>query len=200
MKANRLLIAMATSLCSASAFAQLPAGTPGPVGDLDAAVSALGERIAALEAAQPTPNVEGRTYCFVQNQLRSIGVGAFGSEVTQHRVIRRTVTFSNNSLIGQFDSHVINIMRDNGTVIQQTIPADDPLMANYVQYGRKLDVEFLGINAPAANWYVSADGSMIAGTTIDIDEGDPADPQMLTVGTVRNFSLVESEFCDPEGM
>lgn len=200
MKANRLSIAVATSLCSVPALAQLPAGTPGPVGDLDAAVSALSERVAALEAAQPTPSVEGRTYCFVQNQLRSIGVGVNGSEITQHRVIRRTVTFSNNQLIGLFDSHVANIMRDDGTVTRNTIDADDPLMANYVQYGRKLDVDFTNLNAPTANWYVSADGSMISGTTIDIREGEPPNPGLLTVGIVRNFMLVESEYCDPEGM
>jgi len=200
MKANRLSIAMATSLFSIPALAQPPTGTLGPIEDLGIAVSRLGQRVAALEAAAPTPSVEGRQYCFVLDLVRSIGIGSLGMEITHNSIIRRTATFANGTMVADLDSHVRNIMRDDGTVIQPPASSPVTLTAGYSQVGRKLDITFNEVNAPMATWYVSADGSMISGTAIVVEDGAPPNNNQTTIGTTRHWTLVESEFCDPEGM
>jgi len=165
-----------------------------PFDDIQAQLDALAAQIQILQGAAPDSSVEDRTYCFVLDLTLMRGQSSDGSEELQRSIIRRTATFSGGTLSATLLSNVLNKQQDDGIVIAGL---GDPfeLSATYSQAGAKLDVTFE--NGSTANWYVSKDGSLIHGSTITHGVFGPGG--VVTIGFVRNWTLVESDACDMEG-
>jgi hypothetical protein len=105
--------------------------------------------------------------------------------------------FENGVLIGGLLSNTLNNHSDVGTITHtQNNPSPDPLMANYLQMGTKVDITF--DNGTTTNWHVSKDGSVIFGS--QISSGVFAGG-VVSVGFVRNWALIEIDpldSCDAE--
>jgi hypothetical protein len=149
----------------------------------------------ALQEAAPDSSVEGRTYCMVLDLQLMRGFGFDATEELQSNIIRRTATFSGGVFTGSFLSNVLNVQHDDGIVSTGLGDSIDPLVATYVQTDRKIDVTFG--NGSTANWYVSKDGSVIHGSTILHGAFGPNG--VVTIGFMRNWTLVENDTCDAEG-
>ena len=194
MKPSQLSCISVFALLSNAAIAQdVPDNIGGPIAALESQLSAVEERVAALEANVPTASVEGRTYCFVLDLTMMRGIGANQTEHLVTSIIRRTATFSGGSFSASLVSHVRNTQTDDGVVTQTLEISPDPLLATYTQTGGRLDVAFA--NGTTANWYVSRDGSVISGTSL-LALGPF--PNSVTVGQTRHWTLVENAVCDGE--
>jgi hypothetical protein len=177
-----------------------PGSTAGPFGDIQTQLDELAARTLALEDGAPTSSVEGRTYCFVLNLQVMRGRANSDSEELQNNVIRRTATFSGGFFEASHLSNILNNQLDDGTVTPDDVNPIGLLIGTYTQTGSKVDVAFdTGLTA---NWYVSKDGSVIHGSSITHAAfGPPGFPPVVTVGTVRNWTLVETDpldICDVE--
>jgi len=174
-----------------------PGDTPSPFGDMQAQLDALAARTQALEGGGPNPNIDDRTYCSILGLQIMRARPGNQTEETQNNIIRRVVRFENGVLTGDLLSNTLNNHSDIGTVTHTpNIPSPDPLVANYLQMGTKVDITFS--NGTTTNWHVSKDGSLIVGSMIShtvIGGG------AVTVGFVRNWTLVEIDpldSCDAE--
>ena len=188
-------------LAQSIAVADLPSDSASPFGAIQAQLDALELRTQTLEGNVPDQSVEGRVYCSVLNLQIMRGRANDQSEELQSRVIRRKVSFAGGVLEGPLDSHVLNTQLDDGTVNAGTAAPILLLVATYTQSGSKVDVTF--DNGSTANWYVSKDGSLIHGSTIQHRAFGPPGglPPVVTVGSVRNWTLVETganDSCDAE--
>lgn len=198
MRSLKFLAIVMAILVTQSTLADSPPGnTPSPFGDLQAQLDALAGRTQALEDSAPNANIDNRTYCFILDMQIMRAWPGIQSETTQNNVIRRVVRFENGVLTGDLLSNTLNNHSDIGTVTHTpNIPSPDPLVANYLQMGTKVDVTFG--NGTTTNWHVSKDGSLIVGSMIShtvIGGG------AVTVGFVRNWTLVEIDpldSCDAE--
>jgi hypothetical protein len=170
--------------------------TPSPFGGIQTQLDELAARTQALEDSAPDSSVEGRTYCFNLDLLVMRGRAFNGTEELQTNVIRRTAVFSGGVFSGSFLSNVLNNQLDDGTVIPGLGVPIDPLLATYTQSGSKVDITFT--NGTTANWYVSKDGSVIHGSTIS-HSSFPTPRGVVTVGFLRNWTLVENDTCDMDG-
>ena len=174
-----------------------PGNTPSPFGDLQAQIDALTARTQALEGSAPNSNIDDRTYCFILDMQIMRARPGNQTEETQNNIIRRVVRFENGVLTGDLLSNTLNNHSDVGTVTHTpNIPSPDPLVANYLQMGTRVDITFN--TGMTTNWHVSKDGSLIVGSMISnnvIGNG------VLTLGVVRNWTLVEIDpldSCDAE--
>jgi hypothetical protein len=116
------------------------------------------------------------------------------SEELQRNIIRRTGTFSGGLLSASLLSNVLNNQLDDGTVINGLGDPIDLILATYTQTENKIDVTFG--DGSSANWYASNDGSVIHGSKISHGAFGPGG--VVTIGFVRNWTLVEGESCDAE--
>jgi hypothetical protein len=181
-----------------------PGSTPSPFGDLQTQLDALAARTQALEDSAPTSSVEGRTYCFVLNLQIMRGRANSDTEELQSNVIRRTAMFSGGMFEASHLSNILNKQLDDGTVIHDEADPIGLLLGTYTQTGSKVDITFdTGLSV---NWYVSKDGSVIHGSSITHSAIRPPGlppglPPVVTVGFVRNWTLVETDpldICDVE--
>jgi len=180
------------------AFSQ-PTGSPAQIADANGPIADLLNRVAALEAAAPTANVEGRTYCSVLDLVILRGLAINGTEVVQNSVIRRRATFSGGTLSAELLSHVRNTQLDNGVVTMTDEDSVDPLLASYTQSGTKLDITIPDnlLGQRFETMYVSKDGSMVHGTGLTwVGSTGQAG---LTRGFIRNWTFIEGDTCDAEG-
>jgi hypothetical protein len=160
-------------------------------------IDELAARTQALEDSAPNSNIDGRTYCSILDMQVMRAWPGNQSEETLNNVIRRVVSFENGVLTGNLLSKTLNDHSDVGTISHiPNIPNVDPLLANYLQMGSKVDITFA--DGSTTNWHVSKDGSAIFGTKISslvIPNG------MLSLGLVRNWTLIEIDpldSCDAE--
>ena len=174
-----------------------PGGTPSPFGELQAQVDALAARIQALEDSAPNSNIDDRTYCSILDLQIMRARPGDQTEETQNSIIRRVVRFESGVLTGDLLSNTLNNHSDIGTVSHTpNNPSPDPLVANYLQMGTKVDITFG--SGSTTNWHVSKDGSLMVGSMIShtvVGNG------VVTVGVVRNWTLVEIDpldSCDAE--
>jgi len=193
---NELKLPLIVSLALAAPAAWSQSVPDGPVGDLQVQVGHLANRVAALEAAAPTASVEGRSYCFVLDLTVMRGIGVNQTERLFTSIIRRTATFNGGMFEAELLSHNRNFQDDNGVVTHSIEGSPDPLLGTYYQNGNRLDM-FFG-NGQNATWYVSADGSLISGTSLSFI-GPIGEPQR-TDGQTRHWTLVESDNCLAELM
>ena len=122
------------------------------------------------------------------------------TEELQSNVIRRTATFSDGMFEASHLSNILNNQLDDGTVTADDVDPIGLLIGTYTQTGSKVDIIFdAGLTA---NWYVSADGSAIHGSSITHAAfGPPGSPPVVSVGTVRSWTLIETnplDVCDAE--
>ena len=192
-----LSILMAVLTTQVAIASEPPANTPSPFGSIQAQLDALAERTQALEDSAPNSNIDGRTYCSILNIQSMRARPGNQTEETQYNVIRPVIHFENGVLIGGLLSNTVNNHSDAGTITQtQNNPSPDPLMANYLQMGTRVDITF--DNGTTTNWHVSKDGSVIFGS--QISSGVFAGG-VVSVGFVRNWMLIEIdplESCDAE--
>ena len=194
---NFLAMIMAMLVTQVALADTTPADTPSPFGDLQAQLDALAARTQALEDVAPTSNIDGRIYCSILDLQIMRARPGNQTEETQNNVIRRVVRFEYGVLTGDLLSNTLNNHSDIGTVTHTpNIPSPDPLVANYLQMGTKVDITFG--NGTTTNWHVSKDGSLIVGSMISSSViGNGA----MTLGFVRNWMLVEIDpldSCDAE--
>jgi hypothetical protein len=198
MRLTKILSLLTAALVSQTVLAGDPSGnTPSPFGDIQAQLDALVTRTQVLEDSAANSNIDGRTYCSILNIQSMRAWPGSESEETQNNVIRRVVSFENGLLTGNLLSNTLNNHSDIGTISHTTNnPAIDPLLANYLQMGIKVDITFG--NGTTANWHVSKDGSVIFGSRIsDQVFGNGA----VSVGFVRTWTLIEIDpldSCDAE--
>jgi len=157
----------------------------------------LSARTQALEDSAPNSNIDGRTYCSILDMQVMRARPGNQSEETLNNVIRRVVRFENAVLTGDLLSKTLNDHSDIGTISHiANIPDIDPLVANYLQAGSKVDITFA--DGSTSNWHVSKDGSVIFGTKIsNLVLGNGA----VSLGLVRNWTLIEIDpldSCDSE--
>ena len=201
MRSLKILCLIAATLLAQSVMAEDPPGsTPSPFGDLQTQLDALATRTQALEDSAPNSSVEGRTYCFVLNLQIMTGRANNDTEELQSNVIRRTATFSGGMFDASHLSNILNKQLDDGTVTPDDVDPIGLLIGTFTQTGSKVDITFgTGLSA---NWYVSKDGSTIHGSSITHSAfGPPGLPPVVTVGFVRNWTLVETDpldVCDAE--
>ncbi len=205
MRSLKILCLIAATLLAQSVMAESrPGSTPSPFGDLQTQLDALAARTQALEDSAPNSSVEGRTYCFVLNLQVMIGRANGDTEELQSNVIRRTATFSGGMFEASHLSNILNKQLDDGTVTHDEVDPIGLLLGAYTQTGSKVDITFdTGLSA---NWYVSKDGSVIHGSSITHSairhpELPPGLPPVVTIGFVRNWTLVETDpldVCDAE--
>lgn len=169
-------------------------GSPSPFGNIQTQLDELAAQVKALQDQAPDTSVEGRTYCFVLDLTIMRGRSFNGTEELQRNIIRRTAVFSGGMFTAPLLSNVLNNQLDDGTV-NVGLGTPFELLASYSQTGGKLDMIFP--DGSTANWYVSNDGSVIHGS--NISHGVFGFGGMLTVGFVRNWTLVENDSCDMEG-
>jgi hypothetical protein len=160
-------------------------------------LNALEARTQALEDSAANSNIDDRTYCSILNVQIMRARPGNRTEETQNAIIRRAVTFENGVLTGNLISKTLNDHSDIGTISHTSnIPDIDPLLANYLQMGSKVDITFA--DGSTTNWHVSKDGSVMFGSKIsDLVFGNGA----LSLGLVRNWTLIEIdplESCDAE--
>jgi hypothetical protein len=193
MQSTRYLLLITAFLLSQTAFANDPPNHgPAPIWELQAQIQALAERTELLEQNAPDASVEGRNYCFVLNLLIMKGQSTNATEELQTNVIRRSATFSGGTFTGSLLSNILNHQLDDGTVTPASGTPIDPLTATYTQTGSKVDVTFA--DSSTANWYVSKDGSLIHGSTIQhLVAGQGG---VVTVGLLRNWTMVETDALD----
>jgi len=198
MRLTKILTLLMTVFISQTVFADgSPGNTPSPFSDLKAQLDALAARTQMLEDSVPDQNIDGRTYCSILNIQSMRAWPGTQTEETQNNVIRRVVSFENGVLTGNLLSNTLNNHSDIGTISHTTNnPSIDPLLANYLQMGAKVDITFG--NGTTANWHVSKDGSVIFGSRIsDQVFGNGA----VSVGFVRTWMLLEIDpldSCDAE--
>ena len=201
MRSLNILCLIAGAFFAQSVMADnSPGSRAGPFGDLQTQLDELAARTLALEDGAPTSSVEGRTYCFVLDLQVMKGRANSGTEELQSNVIRRTATFSGGLFEASHLSNILNNQLDDGTVTPDDVDPIGLLIGTYTQTGSKVDIVFdTGLTA---NWYVSTDGSVIHGSSITHAAfGPPGLPPVVTVGTVRNWTLVETnplDVCDAE--
>ncbi len=201
MRSLKILCLIAATLLAQSVTAEArPGSTPSPFGDLQTQLDALATRTQALEDSAPNSSVEGRTYCFVLNLQVMIGRAVSDTEELQSNVIRRTAMFSGGMFEASHLSNILNKQLDDGTVTHDEADPIGLLLGTYTQTGSKVDITFdTGLSA---NWYVSKDGSVIHGSSLTHSAfGPPGLPPVVTVGFVRNWTLVETnplDVCDAE--
>ena len=193
---RNLFVFAAICLTQSALAGDPPMSTPSPFGEIQTQLDELAARTQALEDSVTDSSVEGRTYCFNLDLLIMRGRAGNGTEELQTNVIRRTAVFSGGVFSGSFLSNVLNNQLDDGTVIPGLGVPIDPLLATYTQSGSKVDITFT--NGTTANWYVSKDGSVIHGSTIS-HSSIPTPRGLVTVGFLRNWTLVENDTCDMEG-
>jgi hypothetical protein len=201
MRSLKILCLIAATILAQSVMAEgLPGSTPSPFGELQTQLDALATRTQALEDSAPNSSVEGRTYCFVLNLQVMIGRANNETEELQSNVIRRTATFSGGMFDASHLSNTLNKQLDDGTVAHDDVDPIGLLIGTFTQTGSKVDITFdTGLSA---NWYVSKDGSTIHGSSITHSAlGPPGQPPVVTIGFVRNWTLVETDpldVCDAE--
>ena len=201
MRLLSIICLLAVTFFTQAAMAEgPPGGAASPFGDLQAQLDELAARTLALEESSATPDVDGRTYCFVLNLQVMRGRANTGTEELQSNVIRRTATFSGGLFEASHLSNNLNNQLDDGTVVTDDVDPIGLLLGTYTQTGNKVDIAF--DSGLTANWYVSADGSLIHGSAITHAAfGPPGAPPIVTVGQVRNWILVETsplDLCDAE--
>lgn len=195
MKISGTLVLVAGVLLTQTAMADGAAsGRGNSFAKLQRQVNRLAAQVHALQHQAADSSVEGRTYCFVLDLTIMRGRANNGTEELQRNIIRRSATFSGGTFTGTFLSNVLNQQLDDGTVNAGLGNPIDPLLATYVQTDNKIDVSFG--DGSAANWYVSKDGSYVHGSSIS--HGAFGSGGVLTIGFVRNWSLVEGDNCDME--
>lgn len=192
MRSTRSLFLLAAIFLAQPALAEdPPINTPSPLGKIQAQLDELAARTQALEDDAPDSSVEGRTYCFNLNLMIMRGRSFNDTEELQTNVIKRTAVFSGGAFSGSFLSNVLNNQRDDGTVVPGLGDPIDPLLATYVQSGRKLDITFA--NGTTVNWHVSKDGSTVHGSAISDFSGAGG---AVTIGFLRSWTLVETDMID----
>ena len=196
MKISGTLLLIAAVLLTQTAVADSAASGRGkPFAKLQRQVNRLAAQVQALRDQAVDSSVEGRTYCFVLDLTIMRGRGNTGTEELQRNIIRRSATFSGGTFTGAFLSNVLNNQLDDGTVSAGLGDPIDPFLATYAQAENKIDVTFG--DGSVANWYVSKDGSSVHGTSILHGAFGPGG--VITIGTVRNWTLIENDSCDMEG-
>jgi hypothetical protein len=200
MRSLNVLFLIAVILFAQSATAQdSPSSGASPFQNIQTQLDELAARTLALENSAPTSSVEGRTYCFVLNLQVMRGRANSETEELQSNVIRRTATFSDGMFEASHLSNTLNNQLDDGTVVADDVDPIGLLVGTYTQTGSKVDISFGA--GPTANWYVSADGSAIHGSSISYAAFPRGLPPVVTVGTVRNWTLIETnplDVCDAE--
>ena len=198
MRPFQLLFCSALLCLVQTASADAPLrDTRSPFADLQNQIDALTDRIETLESNAPSSIVEDRAYCFVLNVMVLGGNAINQTESVRTVVVRRSATFSGGTLTATLLSNVFNDQQDDGVVTDAVGQSIDTLVATYTQAGKKLDVTFA--DASTATWYTSADGSVITGSSIDHGAFGPGG--VVTVGFVRNWTLIEADelsACDAE--
>ena len=198
MRSTKFLAVLTAALIAQAAYAGgPPANTPSPFGDIQAQLDALTARAQALEDSAPNSNIDDRTYCSILNIQSMRARPGNQTEETQNNVIRRVVRFEDGVLIGDLLSNTLNNHSDVGTISHtQNTPSPDPLMANYLQMGSKVDITF--DDGSTTNWHVSKDGSVIFGSKISSGVFGGG---RVSVGSVRIWTLIEIDpldSCDAE--
>ena len=192
MLTKMTLLTLAATLACPSAFAETPPETaPTPFQQLQAAINGLEDRVAELEAAAPSAEVDGRTYCMMVNVNILRGIASTASETEDLVAVRRLASFSD----GIFTAAVVSNRRiaqgDDGVVSLLPGASPDVLEASYSQSGRQLDLTFT--DGTVVSWYASADGSVVHNN--GLDHFGPF-PNSLSLGLVRAATLVESDTCE----
>jgi hypothetical protein len=200
MRSLNVLCLIAVILFAQSATAQDSLSSrASPFQNFQTQLDELAARTLALENSAPSSGVEGRTYCFVLNLQVMRGRANSETEELQSNVIRRTATFSEGMFEASHLSNTLNNQLDDGTVVPDDVDPIGLLVGTYTQTGSKVDISFdAGLTA---NWYVSADGSAIHGSSISYAAFPRELPPVVTIGTVRNWTLIETnplDVCDAE--
>ena len=198
MQSLKILAVLTAVLIAPAAIAGDPSDRRhDPFKHIQIQIDELAARTQALEDSAPNSNIDGRTYCSILDMQVMRARPGNQSEETLNNVIRRVVSFENGVLTGDLLSKTLNDHSDIGTISHTAnIPDVDPLLANYLQMGSKVDITFA--DGSTTNWHVSKDGSAIFGTKISslvLGNG------VISLGLVRNWTLIEIDpldSCDAE--
>jgi hypothetical protein len=198
MYSLKILAVLTAVLITPAAFAGDPSHRKhNPFRHIHMQLNELAARTQALEDSAPNSNIDGRTYCSILDMQVMRAKPSDQSEETLNNVIRRVVRFENGVLTGNLLSKTLNDHSDIGTISHTSnVPDIDPLVANYLQMGSKVDITFG--DGSTTNWHVSKDGSTIFGTKISslvLPNG------ARSLGLVRNWTLIETDpldSCDAE--
>ena len=203
MNTKRIVPLLAAMVVAPAALAQsLPSAASGPIGELQAQLGELTQRVQTLESNAPSSNVEGRTYCFVLDLAIMRGLAFNQTEEMSTTVVRRTGTFSGGVFTADPVSNFRAMQTDDGVVSLIDKFSPNPVVATYTQSGNKLDMTIpnpVNPNLPPqiANWYVSGDGSLISGSALSFLGPFP---NSLSLSLMRTWTLVENDTCDAEGI
>ena len=193
MRTLKLVSTIIMVLACQSALADsAPLNAPGPLGDLQAQIEALNDRIETLETNAPTSIVDGRSYCAMVDVTVQRGWSNTGTEETQTVVFRRLATFSGGAFMAT-TTDGLDINQDDSGVVSGALVAPGAVLAGvYTQTGQRLDVTF--DTGETRVWYVSADGSVIHNNSAD--HFGPFPINTLSVGVIRSATFIESDTCD----
>lgn len=192
MRTLKMVLVVILAFACQAAMADSPSlNSKGPLGELQAQIDTLSERIQSLENDAPTADVDGRSYCMMANITLLRAFASSATESVETRVVRRVANFSGGTWSATLVSSNGNVQDDNGVVTNGPGNSPGVISGTYTQSGRHLDI--VDSDGLPATWYVSGDGSIIHNNGIGFLGPFPS---TFTLGLVRSVVFVESETCD----